>query len=88
MGRMIWTKLMIEEFIELGNLTEEEELILRLRASNWTISQMEEKLPFSRSTICRMIKTLKCKYDAVEPYSMILKKRPENSVTEEYLDTH
>lgn len=88
MGRMIWTKIMIDEFIRLGNLTEAEEQILRLRASNWTITQMEMALPYSRSSINRMIATLKEKYDEVEPYSPILKKRPSHSITEEYLDTH
>lgn len=35
-NEVIWTKLVLERFIQLANLTEEEEIVIRTRAAGWS----------------------------------------------------
>lgn len=84
---VLWTKIIMEEFIELGGLNPFEEQILRTRCAGWTITQQELAFHVSRSTINRTIKILKTKYDAVQKYSLILPPR-KHSAQEEYMDSH
>lgn len=87
MKQVFWTKIILDEFFALANLTEFEERIMRTRAAGWTITQQELAFHCSRSTINRTIKVLKCKYDAVQPYSAILPAR-KTCAQELYMDTH
>lgn len=85
--QVLWTKIILEEFIRLGNLTKEEEMIMRTRCDSWSIVQQATTLGMSVSTVNRIIRRLKKKYDAVQPYSPLLPPR-KNSAEELYLDTH
>lgn len=85
--QVIWTKIIVEEFVKLGNLTKEEEAVLRTRAAGWTILQQSTHLSMSTSSINRIVKRLKKKYDLVQKYSPILPPR-KFSAKELYMDTH
>lgn len=85
--QVIWTKIVLEEFIRLGNLSKEEEAIMRTRADGWPISRQAMELGMSESTVNRYIKRLKKRYDAVQPYSNLLPPR-KHSAKEVYMDTH
>lgn len=85
--QVLWTRIIVEEFIRLANMTELEEEVLRTRAAGWTRTKQSDKLNVSLATIDRTIKVLKAKYDAVQPYSTILPVRRE-SVEELYMDSH
>ncbi len=85
--QVIWTKIIVEEFVRLGNLTKDEEMVLRTRADGWTITQQSLKLSMSVSTVNRIVSRLKRKYDAVQPYSVILPPR-KASAKELYMDTN
>lgn len=82
-----WNKIILEEFIELAELTEDEEKIMRTRVAGWSRTKQSMKLGMSMSTIDRIIRRLKAKYDFVQKYSAILPPR-KFSAEETYMDTH
>lgn len=82
-----WNKIILEEFISIGGLTKEEEEIMRTRVAGWTVTKQSMELGMSRSKVNFLIKRLKAKYDAVQPYSAILPPR-KSSVQETYMDNH
>lgn len=67
-----WNKLILEEFIELALLNSEEEFVIRTRIAGWSIDQQADKLNVSNSSVNRIIRKLKLKYDKVQKYSSIL----------------
>lgn len=85
--QVIWTKLILETFIEEGNLTKEEEAIMRTRAAGWTITKQALELHMSTAKVNRIIRALKRKYDEAQKTSLILPKR-KSSAEELYMDTH
>lgn len=84
---VLWSKIILEEFIELAALTEDEEHVMRTRVAGWSITKQAMSLGMSESSVNRIIKRLKVKYDAVQPYSPLLPPR-KHSATETYMDTH
>ena len=84
---VIWTKVILEEFISLANLTKDEEIIMRTRCDGWSITKQATTFNMSVSTVNRIIKRLKVKYDKVQPYSPILPPR-KFSAKELYMDIH
>ena len=80
-----WNKIILEEFINLALLTKEEEMILRTRIYGWTVREQADKLNMSVSSVNRIIKRIKNKYDDVEKFSAILPPR-KKSEKEKYLD--
>lgn len=83
-----WTKRIVEEFIRLSNLTEDEEMILRTRAlKGWSRTQQQQALHMSMSTVDRLIASLKRKYDIVQKESDILPPR-RYSKQEEWMDNN
>lgn len=82
-----WNKIILEEFINIASLTKEEEEVMRTRVAGWTIVEQSMRLGMSVSKVNFIIKRLKSKYDAVQPYSPILPPR-KSSVQETYMDTH
>lgn len=82
-----WNKIILEEFIAQAMLTEDEEKVMRTRVAGWSIGKQSMQLGMSVSTINRIIKRLKIKYDNVQKYSPILPPR-KTSVEETYMDTH
>lgn len=85
--QVIWSNIILNEFFRLANLTEEEQHIMRTRAAGWTITRQAIEFHMSVSKVNRIIKVLKIKYDAVQPFSTILPPRRKGA-TELYLDTH
>ncbi len=67
-----WNKLILEEFIELALLNSEEEFVIRTRIAGWSIDQQADKLNVSNSSVNRIIRRLKLKYDKVQKHSSIL----------------
>lgn len=68
----IWTKLVLERFIQLANLTEEEEIVIRTRAAGWSRVKQAMELNISISGIDRIISRLRKKYDEVQRLDPIL----------------
>lgn len=85
--QVIWSKVILERFIEEGNLTKEEEEIMRTRVAGWTITRQSIELGMSISKISKIIARIKKKYDIVQKYDPILPPRKE-SAKELYMDTH
>ena len=77
--QVIWTKFILERFIDVGNLTKEEEAVMRTRAAGWTRTEQSMKLGMSLSTIDRIIKRLKVKYDRAQTYDVLLPPRKQSS---------
>lgn len=80
-----WNKIILEEFINLALLTKDEEMILRTRIYGWTVREQADRLNMSVSSVNRIIKKIKNKYDEVEKYNAILPPR-KSSDKETYLD--
>ncbi len=80
-----WNKIILEEFIRIGGLTQVEEEVMRTRVAGWTRVEQSMKLGLSLATIDRCIKRLKVKYDNAQIYSLILPPRKE-SAEETYMD--
>ena len=70
-----WNKIIVETFIEDAMLTKDEEMILRTRVAGWSRLQQADKLGMSVSTVDRIIKTLKVKYDNAQKYNPLLPPR-------------
>lgn len=83
--QVVWTKIVLEEFIKIGGLTADEEHIMRTRCKGWTRTRQALELGMSISTVDRLIRSCKRKYDAVQPFSCILPPR-KKSAKELYLD--
>ena len=80
-----WNKIILEEFINLALLTKDEEMILRTRIYGWTVREQADRQNMRVSSVNRIIKRLKNKYDDVEKFSTILPPR-KSSEKEKYLD--
>ena len=86
--QVLWTRDVLEFFIEVACLTELEENVMRTRVKEWPVSKMSMEFHVSESTIHRTIKRLKTKYDqAQREYPDRLPVR-RNSAKETYMDTH
>lgn len=77
-----WNKIVLEEFIELANLTEAEEIVIRTRVAGWSRLEQCERLGISTATLDRIIKRLKLKYDDVSQYSVLLPPRKHTNTWE------
>lgn len=85
--QVIWSKIVLEEFIRLAHLTKTEEMIMRTRVAGHTVVQQSLEFCMSTRTVERIIARLKVKYDSVQPYSPLLPPR-KKSAKELYMDTH
>ena len=72
MRDVVWNSIILDEFVELACLTEDEEKILRTRAKGWTRQKQAMTFNMSVSAVDRIIRRLHVKYDAVQPYSPLL----------------
>ena len=79
-----WNKIILEEFINLTLLTKDEEMILRTRIYGWTVREQADRLNMSVSSVNRIIKRIKNKYDEVEKYSAILPPRKSSEKEKRY----
>lgn len=85
--QVMWSKIVLERFIELALLTKEEEEIIRTRVAGWTVTKQAMELGMSESKVNKIIARLKIKYDNVQKYDPILPPRKVSS-KETYMDTH
>lgn len=81
----MWNKIILETFIEEGCLTKEEEIIMRTRTAGWSRVKQSSELGMSLSTVDRLIKSCKLKYDNVQKYNPLLPPRKE-SEQERWMD--
>ena len=77
--QILWTKTIIETFIEEGNLNERQEYIIRTRAKGYSIAKQAEEVNLSIDQVNKEISRLKKLYDATQRYSKILPPRKKNS---------
>jgi DNA-binding NarL/FixJ family response regulator len=77
-NEVIWTKIVLERFIELANLTQDEEIVIRTRVAGWSRVKQAMELNLSVSTIDRIISRLKRKYDEVQKFDPMLPPRKKN----------
>lgn len=87
MKQVLWSKVILEEFIAQAQLTKVEEEVMRTRVAGWTRVEQCMKLGISMATLDRTIKRLKIKYDECQKYSALLPPR-KASAKELYMDTH
>ena len=69
---IIWTKAVLEAFIEEGNLNKRQEYIVRTRAQGYTIPKQAEELHLSVDQVNKDIAEIKKIYDAAQINSNIL----------------
>lgn len=82
-----WNKIIVEHFIELAMLSEEEQMIIRTRVSGWSRTKQANELGMSLTTVDRIIARLKKKYDKVQKYDPLLPPR-KFSAKETWLDNN
>ena len=63
--KILWTRSMLDEFVQEAILTKDEEFIVRTRAEGWSRQQQAFELNRSVQSIDRMIKKIKVKYDNI-----------------------
>lgn len=85
--QVIWTKFILERFISEGNLSPEEEHVMRMRAACRGNVEISMSLHMSIRTVERIVQRLKKKYDAVAAFDPLLPPRKETAA-ELYMDTH
>lgn len=83
--QVVWTKIVLETFIQDAALTKDEEMVMRTRVAGWTRTKQADQLRMSISTVDRIIKRLKIKYDKVQKTNPILPPR-KFSAAETYMD--
>lgn len=76
--QIIWTKAVVEAFIEEGNLNSRQEYIIRTRAKGLSIVEQAEHLNLSVDQVNKDIATLKKIYDVTQKHSDILPERKKN----------
>lgn len=78
MDKVPWNRVILDEFVSLALLSEEDENILRARVDpKWRQKQVHQSFDFhvSTATVTRRIQKMKIKYKSLVPYS---DKLPEN----------
>jgi len=85
--QVIWTKIVLETFIEEANLTDLEEMVMRTRCAGWSRTKQCNEFHLSESALDRTISRLKKKYDAAQKTSLILPPR-KFSAEELYMDNN
>lgn len=76
--QIIWTKNILETFIEEGNLNSRQEYIIRSRAKGLSIIEQAEQLNLSVDQVNKDIATLKKIYDIVQKQCPSLPERKKN----------
>ena len=76
--QVLWTKAVLEAFIEEANLNSRQEFIIRTRASGYTIVQQAEQLHLSVDQVNKDIAYLRKIYDLTQVHSSILPPRKKN----------
>lgn len=69
MDKIPWNRVILDEYISLALLTEEEEKLIRTRAAGWSQVRQCHAFNMSLATITRKMKKMKTKYASLVPYS-------------------
>ena len=69
MDKIPWNRVILDEFVALALLTEEEEQIVRTRAAGWSQVKQCHEFNMSPAALARKIKKIKTKYASLVPYS-------------------
>lgn len=77
--QVVWTKPVLEDFIRLALMDERQEAVIRLHASGKSQVEICMQLNISESTLNRIIRELKDRYDEVQPHSEIMKPRQKDA---------
>lgn len=72
MKDILWNKIILDEFIRLALLTDLEEQILRTQIKGWCRTKQSMEFNISIETVDRVLKSIRKKYDSVQPHSEIL----------------
>lgn len=88
MKQVAWTKDVLNNFIEMAMLSEEEIFIMETRIKGWTVTKQALELNKSESSVHRSINMLKKKYDRVQQEHPEMFPKRKSSVKETYMDTH
>lgn len=72
MDKTPWNRVILDEFVSIALLTEDEEHIVRARAAGWSRTKMCHTYSMSLATVDRIIKQMKIKYKYACKYSDIL----------------
>lgn len=86
--QVAWTKKVLEDFIELAMLSDDEAFIMRSRCKGWTVTMQALELKKSESSVHRTINMLKKKYDVVQAEYPDRFPPRKSSKKETYMDTH
>lgn len=78
MKDILWNKIILDEFIRLAMPTELEIQVIKSRMAEQSRVQQSFNMSMSVSTVDAAIKSIRQKYDAVQPYSTILPPRKKN----------
>ena len=76
--QIFWTKVVLESFIQEGNLNKRQEFIVRTRADGYTISKQASELNLSIDQVNKEIAELKKRYDVTQKTSKVLPPRRKN----------
>lgn len=85
MSKIPRNRFIIETFIRDAMLTEEEEKVLRTRVAGWPRSKQAMEFGMSTSTLDRIIRRLKDKYDLAAKFNPKLPPR-KTSEQEQWMD--
>lgn len=85
--QVIWSKIILETFIEEANLNKEDEWIMRTRVAGWSRVKQSQELHISLSCLDKRIRRLKKRYDEVQKHNPLLPPR-KFSAEELWMDTH
>ena len=86
--QIIWTSDTLERFIKYGNLTPDQEQIMRTRVAGWPRSRQCMAMNISTSTLDRMIRQLKRLYDETQKQHPDELPQRKASAKELWMDTH
>lgn len=75
MDKVPWDRVILNEFLTLAILTDEEQEILKTRIAGWSQVRQCHAYNMSLATLNRKVKKMKEKYHSVQKHSDIL---PEN----------
>lgn len=82
-----WSDRVLRFFIEKGALTEDQIFVITTRLKGWTVSKTALEMHKSESSVARIVKDLKIKYDIVQSeYPDQLPLRNKKSVKDKYMD--
>lgn len=79
--QIIWNTYILEKFIEIALLSEEEEKVLRAHVKSWTRAKIAYKYGMSLATVDRTIYRLKIKYDCAQSFEPTLPPRATSAKT-------